>query len=438
MARPRVAVATSGGRDSTALLHCTLRQAAALGVDVVALHVHHGLMPQADDWLLQVQRQSRRWGATFACRRLDGRPARGQSIEAWARIERYRALAGMAAEAGCALVLLAHHRRDQAETWLLQALRGAGAAGLASMPAVARRGGITWARPWLDEPAEAIAAYARRHRLRHAEDPSNADPRFARSRLRHAVWPALTAAFGDAETAFAAAAARAREALALAREVADADLLPLVGERGLHVAPWRLLPPARRHNALRQWLAAATGAPPPQSLLDRLGLELPPASQGSWPAAGATLRLYRGWLSPQAVDAAAPTLAAPAAVLDLSVPGRVDVPGWPGHWQVQSTREGGLARASLRQVVAHARAGGERFRLAPGAAARSLKLQYQARGVPAWQRQGPLLSTAAGQLLFVPGLGPEAAFLAAAGVAQLQLRWVPDTAPATGLRQRGG
>ena len=78
-----MAVATSGGRDSTALLHCTLRQARALDIEVIALHVHHGLMPQADAWLQQVRAQSRRWGAAFDARRLDGAPTPGQSVEAW-------------------------------------------------------------------------------------------------------------------------------------------------------------------------------------------------------------------------------------------------------------------------------------------------------------------------------------------------------------------
>ena len=89
----RVAVAASAGRDSTALLHCTLRAAAPLGIEVVALHVHHGLMPAADDWLRQVREQARRWGAGFDCRRLAGRPGPGESIEAWARAGRYPALA---------------------------------------------------------------------------------------------------------------------------------------------------------------------------------------------------------------------------------------------------------------------------------------------------------------------------------------------------------
>jgi tRNA(Ile)-lysidine synthase len=122
---PVVAVAFSGGRDSTALLHATLRAARDGGVQVVALHVHHNLQPEADTWLAHAQQVCQRWsrGAPLRLlhRRLAGTPARGDSVEAWARRERYRALADMAHEAGAELVLLAQHRRDQAETFLLRA-----------------------------------------------------------------------------------------------------------------------------------------------------------------------------------------------------------------------------------------------------------------------------------------------------------------------------
>ena len=440
MLRPRVAVAASGGRDSTALLHCTVRQAQPLGVDVLALHVHHGLMPQADDWLLQVEQQARRWGAAFVCRRLSGKPARSQSVEAWARIERYRALAEMATEAQCELVLLAHHRRDQAETWLLQALRGAGSAGLSAMPALVQRQGIHWARPWLGEPAEAIEAYVRRHRLKHAEDPSNADPRFARSRLRHAVWPALSAAFPDVEPTLAAAAARAQDALALAREAADADLPAITVGTALKLALWQQLPPARRKNALRAWLHLQAGAAAAQTLLLRLLAELPLARQGAWPAPCGVLRLYRGSLtvepnpSPPAASGAQPE----SHLMDLSQSGQFVMPEWGGHWEVQAAAEDGIAAAHLCQVLVHARQGGERFRLQPRALPRSLKKQFQAREVPAWQRLGPLLSTPAQQLIFVPGLGIDAIFRAPAGTPQLRLRWVADSHSAAGPHQRPG
>jgi tRNA(Ile)-lysidine synthase len=424
-----VAVAASGGRDSTALLHCTARQAKALGIEVVALHVHHGLMPQADGWLAQVKAQARRWGAGFACTRLATRPAAGESTEAWARRERYRALAHMAREAGCGIVLLAHHRRDQAETFVLQALRGGGPAGLAAMPQQAERAGLVWARPWLQQPRESVEAYMRRHRLRHAEDASNADSRYARSRLRAEVWPALEAAFPDAEVALAQAARRAAEAAALAGEVAASDLpLLLDSGAGLAIQPWNALPTARRRNALRAWLAQALAAPASESLVERLTLELHGAGSRRWPVPGGELRLYRGHLAWHALQAplSAPS---PAETLDLSRAGRHAVPAWQGRFEVQPCDAGGVPPALLRALELRARSGGERFSLATGGLPRSLKKQFQARAVPAWARSGPLLWTPTGQLVFVPGLGIDARLQAAPGEPQLRLRWVPMTGP---------
>ena len=145
----------------------------------------------------------------------------------------------MALAGGADLVLLGHHRRDQAETFLLQALRGGGVAALAAMPKLARRDGITWARPWLDVPREAIEAYAREHRLRWVEDDSNDDDRFARNRLRLRVWPALVGAFGDAEVVLADAATRMAHAAAALDESAASDLATMADDRGLDLAVWR-------------------------------------------------------------------------------------------------------------------------------------------------------------------------------------------------------
>ena len=429
----RVAVAASGGRDSTALLHCTARLAAGLGIEVVALHVHHGLMPAADAWLAHVRAQCRRWGLAFHGRRLEGKPARGQSVEAWARRERYRALAEMARAAGCGLVLLAHHRRDQAETWLLQALRGAGPAGLSAMPQTAERGSVVWARPWLDQPRSAIDGYVQRHRLRHVEDTSNADPRFARSRLRTQVWPALVQAFPDAELALTQATARAQEAAAVLAEVVAQELPALQNGAALALAPWLALSPARRRLMLRAWLAETLAAPVPETLVHRLAHELPAARAARWPAGAQELRLYRGLLR-LAQPASTPTRRGEVGsiCLHLDQPGEHPLPAWHGCFIVAPTALGGVAPASLQALQARARQGGEQFRLAARGALRSLKKQYQARAVPAWEREGPLLFNAAGDLVFVPGLGVDARWLAAPGAPQLQLRWVPDGVPEPG------
>lgn len=423
---PRVAVAASGGRDSTALLHCTLRTAAPLGVQVFALHVHHGLLPQADDWLAQVQAQSRRWGAAFAARRLQTTPAAGESVEAWARRERYRALAEMALDAGCDLVLLAHHRRDQAETFLLQALRGGGPAGLAAMPLQATRQSLLWVRPWLNQPRAAIEAYVRRHRLRHVDDSSNADPRYARNRLRLQVWPALLDAFPDAEGTLVEAARQAAHASALAAEAAAQDLPGVSDGAGLKLMPWQALPPARRRNVLQAWLADVLQAPVPHSLLQRLCDELPQRRSGTWPAPQGELRLHRGRL---ARHAPAPVAVAAPAVVDglvLDRPGPLALPGWAGRFEVVGCTQGGVEASLLRQLRAAPRQGGERFHLTPRGLARSLKKQYQAAALPAWARQGPLLWLPDGRLLFAPGLGIDATLQAPPDQPQLALRWLPD------------
>lgn len=430
MTRAVVAVAVSGGPDSTALWHATARAAQGIGLQVIGLHVHHGLLPQADGWLAHLRRQARRWAAAglpvvLDWRHLEGAPARGDSVEAWARRGRHAALAEMARGHGASLLLLAHHRRDQSETFLLQAMRGAGPAGLSAMPASARRQGVVWARPWLDQPPEAIAAYVRRYRLRCVQDPSNADPRFARSRLRQGPWAALEAAFPDAQTTLSAAARRAQEAAQCLQELAALDLAVCSATDGaLRRDAWLALSPARRANVLRAWLAGDAALPVPDSLVQRLLAELPQARAGSaWQGPGGLLRLHAGALHALPAARSAPAPPAPY-VLDLRRPGAHAVPAWGGQFVVTRVAQGGIAPALLRQAELRPRSGGERFQAAPGALPRSLKLQFQAAGVPAWQRGGPLLY-AGDRLLFVPGLGLDARCLAAAGSAMRGLRWQP-------------
>ena len=441
-----VAVAFSGGRDSLALLHATCRAAAGLGLQVVALHVHHGLLPEADGWVRWAQRLCTRWrrrGWPLRLRwaRLGGAPALGDSIEAWARAGRYAALTQLAQEEGATLLLLAQHRRDQAETVLLQALRGGGPAGLSAMPASVLRHGLTWARPWLDQPREAIEAYLCQHRLRPLEDPSNNDLRLARNRLRLQVWPALLAAFGDAETTLAAVARRAQEARAALAELAALDLAPLVDGVGrLDLAGWRRLSAARQANALRAWWQGRSGHALSDASVHRLLTEVKPTGAARWPmGAGRWCVQYRGQLD-RAAGTAAPDpvpvpLAPPAPAstampdwvwLDLSCPGRWPVPGWAGAIDVAEGPQG-ASPALLQRLQVRQRAGGERFQRAARSLPRSLKKQFQAAAVPELDRAGPLLWSA-GQLLFVPGLGVDARCWTAGAAPGMTLRWCPDPA----------
>lgn len=428
----RVAVAYSGGRDSTALLHATARAAQGTGVQVVGLHVHHGLSPHADAWLTHCRQQVEGWAAaglpvSFQCRRLPGKPAKGESIEAWARDARYRALQEMAEEQGAALVLLAHHRRDQAETFLLQALRGAGMAGLSAMPESVARSGLVWARPWLNAGREQVEAYVQAHQLGFIDDDSNSDPRYARNRLRLQVWPQLLESFPQAEACLATSAAWAQEALVLQLELAEADLATLCDEKlALRLGDWLKLSPARGSNALRAWIQQSSGQAAPASLVQRLMTELGQAlAPAAWPHGDGELRRYRGRL--RFVPAAlVETGDAPATEMSISRAGRYRLVGWGGVLQVQAVKQDGVALALLAQLQIRPRQGGEQFQRAPASTARSLKKSFQDAAVPAWEREGPLLF-AGERLVFVPGLGVDARVWGRAGERMMSLRWLPDS-----------
>ncbi len=399
------------------------------GGEVVALHVHHGLSPQADAWVAHCEAQCRRWqrrGLPVQLRvaRLENRPARGDSVEAWARHERYLALRRMALDEGLTLVLLAHHRRDQAETFLLQALRGAGVAGLAGMPGEVQRDGITWARPWLDRGRDTIDAYVRRHRLRHIDDDSNADARFARNRLRLQVWPTLVEAFPQAETSLADSARWAHQAAVCADDLASLDLTGVeVPDGALDLAALLALAPHRQGNVLRHWLKRRLGTPPPASLLLRLAAELTARGSHRWPVPGGELRCHRGRLHHVAEQALTrqPGVA-PESHVRIERAGRHALPGWGGVLEVRRVRSDGVPFAWLAQIELRPREGAERFQAGIARPPRSLKKQYQAANVPAWQRDGPLLYSG-GQLVFVPGLGLDARVIGLPGQAQAQLEW---------------
>ena len=386
-------------------------------------------MAEADAWVDHLRRQCTRWRRrglpiTLHVHRLQTRPPAGASVEAWARRERYVALATLAREAQCDAVLLAHHRRDQAETFLLQALRGGAPRGLAGMGEVRSSHDVHWLRPWLAQPRSAIEAYVKSHRLSFVDDASNVDRRYARSRLRGTVWPALLSAFPDAEVALAAAAARAHETAQCLEALADIDLIHAFDDAGrLDVQRLMTLSRARQRNALRHALQRLTARATPQTLIDRLGMELSTVRFGRWPAPGGELRLHDGRLDFLGEGAAPLSPALPTPPLDLRAPGRYRL-GGVGTLVVSPSRAEGVEPGTLASVQWRARRGGERFQFGPASTPRSLKKQYQARRVPAWARDAALLY-AGERLVFAPGLGIDARVRAEPGRAQLALAWEP-------------
>jgi tRNA(Ile)-lysidine synthase len=167
----------------------------------------------------------------------------------------------------------------------------------------------------------------------------------------------------------------------------------------------------------------------PETLVQRLLDELPGARQARWPVDGThQLALYRGRLQLHAIPAAAPLAGAQRSAIDLSRPGIYALPQWSGALEVKHAQAGVPARV-LRDCTLRTRSGGEQFQRAPRSTPRSLKKQYQAAGIAAWQREGPLVYSQ-DKLLFVPGLGIDARWLTAETRTRgLTLHWHADAAP---------
>ncbi|WP_394837846.1 tRNA lysidine(34) synthetase TilS [Pendulispora rubella] len=187
-----VLLAVSGGRDSMALLHVMSLLAKKNAYRLLAFGVDHGLRPEAARELDLAESFSRELGVPFGRASVDVAP--GGNLQARARDARYLALEDAAAAFGASVIATAHHADDRAETFLLRLLQGSHAAGLAVLPAkapAANEGKITRIRPLIRANRESIDAHITRHVIAFANDPSNANPRFARARVRHEVLPLL-------------------------------------------------------------------------------------------------------------------------------------------------------------------------------------------------------------------------------------------------------
>ncbi len=240
-------MAFSGGRDSMVLLHAA---AALWPPHLRALHVNHGLSPNADAWQAHCAQFCAALDVPLQVERVSVEAHGGLGLEAAARNARYEAFA----RAGTEVLLLAHHQGDQAETVLFNIVRGAGTAGAAGIPLMRDTNGLRLMRPLLDVPPEALAAYAQAHSLVWVEDESNADGRFSRNYLRHRVMPALADRFPGVTQCLGAAAGRFAEAEALLADLAamdwqssaDGDALPLKAAKRLslprlkNLLRWRL------------------------------------------------------------------------------------------------------------------------------------------------------------------------------------------------------
>jgi tRNA(Ile)-lysidine synthase len=420
-----IAVALSGGLDSTVLLDAAVRY---MGSSlVVALHVHHGLSPNADAWAAHCQAFAQSLGVTFVSRQVDVVREGGESLEAAARDARYRALDAMCEEQGASALWLAHHADDQAETVLLQLLRGAGVAGLAAM-APQRVDGVSIprVRPFLHLLRAQLEHYAHERDLRWIDDESNADVRYARNALRHDVMPSLAVHFPGFRDALARTALHAASAQRLLDELARIDMVSARRDESdehskdaLTLDAVLALDDERAINLLRYWMRSLQMPAASAARIGEVLRQLRDAARSRdghalrVDHAGYCLRAYRGAIEWEKGDSADPsdpaTVSRMASVLNWNGESIWRLPQWRGTFVfpvLEAHEPDAIAEAILRAapLCARSRAGGERMRLSADTPSRSLKNLFQERGVPGWKRDVPLIFLGE-TLLFVPSVG---------------------------------
>ena len=406
----RIAVALSGGLDSVVLLDTVCKaQAKNKSTEIFAFHIHHGLQKQADDWLIFCEKLAKKYKIHFDFRllHLTGSQEQG-NIEARARAGRYEALTDLCIEYGIEDLLLAHHQNDQAETVLLQLLRGAGVAGAAAMPSSrqldSKHGKITLWRPLLDQSRKELEAYAKEHKLQWIEDPSNQDSKYRRNAIRKTIIPALEKIQPEAIANLARSAGLLSEAQTLLDRLAMQDGKTILLKNGIELK--QLIELAKKdlpaaNNLLRYWLKTNGLTMPSQERLAAWWRDLSTVKAGAqleWAHDEKSIRLWRGVLQIEGLKL--------GEWVFKTIPIASKTLGLPSQWFKEAQKNGLISQKD--------RSGSEKIQIKANAPRKTLKNLFQECDIPPWQRHAPLLYIN-GDLIAVAGVGVSYLHLVAAG-----------------------
>lgn len=403
----RVTLALSGGVDSVVLLDILAQLRVSSPFHLAALYVNHGISPNAVAWGHFCAGLCEGLGVDFADIAVKLERGSGDSLEALAREARYRVFAGQPSD----FMVLAHHLDDQAETVILQLLRGAGPKGLSAMPE--RRSaavGAAFLRPLLGVARDDIVAYALARGLQWIEDESNQDTRFDRNYLRRDVLPLVARRFPSYRLALSRASRHAAEAAALLDEVAATDGALAISNDRLDAGVLRSLPTLRAKNLLR-WFLDGQGVVMPSTVRLEEALrqlrEARPDAQVGIRVGKHELRRYRDQL--YVIEGSGQT---PEFSVVWNGQDMLDLP--VGTLRFEIRRGEGISRDKLRagELVVCSRVGNDKLRPDCRRPRRSLKNLLQETGVPPWLRDGLPMLYCGRRLVWVADLGVDCSFQA--------------------------
>ncbi|MBC7404948.1 MAG: tRNA lysidine(34) synthetase TilS [Cytophaga sp.] len=413
-----IAVAYSGGLDSSVLLSLTVDFAREREIPVFALHVHHGLSIDADNWLTHCQSVCKQADITFTAIKVAISNDNKLGIEAAARAERYGALGAFCLEHQLPLILTAHHQDDQAETVLLQLLRGSGVAGLSGMdlfnhaPVLLRNSSVLLARPLLTRRKQSLINYATKYNIDYVTDESNFDSRFVRNALRIKVMPMLAKISQGYSDRLARSAMHAQTAQRLLQELAQLDLENFLSKDGLDVLPLRQLSHERVENLLRFWLSTLSVRMPSTARLAEIRSQIFEARDDAKITIchdGLEIHRYKNKI----VVSAQPSNLKPVVPIEFMWSGELFLhfPQFCGSLYFDISNYGVDANWLQQQkLILKIRSGGERLKVALNRPTRDLKSHFQSLNIPFWQRQHLPLLCVNEALLHASLVGTEASF----------------------------
>lgn len=407
-----VAIGLSGGLDSVVLLHLLHSLAPRFQLQLSAIHVHHGISPHADHWADFCSQLCAQLGLPIKIAKVKiTQLNQGLGIEAAARQLRYAAFA----ELHTNFIALAHHADDQAETLLLQLLRGSGLKGAAAMPMLkaAQHGLPALLRPLLPVSRQNLVNYATEHSLSWIEDESNADTHYARNFLRHQIFPTLAQKFPSYRHTLSRSAQHFAEADTLLNELAQQDSAGAIENNSLTLASLAKLSPARAKNVLRHFIQQQS-APMPHALqLSEILQQLCAAKSDSaicFTLGEFEIRRYqnRAYLIPH--------LPPVLATHRLNWQGETSLKWTPLSKNIVFKHSIGsgisLSKLSNLPVTIRLRTGGEALRPHAEMVTKTLKNVFQQQGIPPWERHRMPLIYCGETLVCIPNLGIQAEFQA--------------------------
>lgn len=393
-------IAYSGGLDSHVLLHLFANLRTTLPVQVRAVHVNHGLSVNADAWVEHCQLVCESLHVPYLQYTIQLNTAQGESLENIAREKRYECLAQCIQHD--AILLTAHHQDDQAETLLLQLLRGAGVKGLAAMPSLKPFANGLHARPLLNFARNELECYAKQHALSWIDDESNSNTALSRNYIRHEIMPLLQRHWPAASQTLSRTAAHCAEALALLDECAHHRLSLVSGSvpNSLSVNKLLSLDVAEQRLVLRAWIQASHFPLPSMTKLEALRLHVLQARHDRMPCVAwrdVVVRRYRDDLLIQ--KQCMPHDNTRTYHWQLGSPLLIE-----GVGHLQATRQQAAElRSDIAQLRVCFRQGGESIKI-PRRGTRTLKKLWQEWGVPTWLRDRLPLLYDEETLVCVPGI----------------------------------